>query len=278
MTSASISSTTSHHRRAGLLGVAVTALLVVATAWTVRETIRSWTAAAGRPATAPADALPIVLWAAASLALLWATVLVLPATADLFRRAGAVPANRARPRRSTPPGARRVAAVLLLVTGAWWSHSAALAAPAAPAPVTVTHQDPTGAATGLSWSRALPVPDLDGPADECSAPADTGAAEPGALPSPGWQASAPMPVDQCAVDSTPLVTGSSHAADQVVVVHRGDSLWTLVARHLGPDADATTIARVWPTWYAANRSVIGSDPNHLLPGEVLQVPSARAGA
>src|SRR3954470_13108523 len=58
-----------------------------------------------------------------------------------------------------------------------------------------------------------------------------------------------------------------------VVVHRGDCLWSVVARHLGPTATDDEIARAWPAWYAANRAVIGSDPALLLPGQRLLAPS-----
>lgn len=49
------------------------------------------------------------------------------------------------------------------------------------------------------------------------------------------------------------------AAPVRVVVRRGDSLWSLAARELGPRATADAIAARWPDWYAANRHVIGKD-------------------
>jgi nucleoid-associated protein YgaU len=62
-----------------------------------------------------------------------------------------------------------------------------------------------------------------------------------------------------------------------VVVHPGDSLWSLAAHELGPDASAAEIAARWPEWYAANRQVIGSDPDLILPGQVLRIPAAATG-
>jgi nucleoid-associated protein YgaU len=47
-----------------------------------------------------------------------------------------------------------------------------------------------------------------------------------------------------------------------------------VARHLGPDATDAEVAAQWPRWHAANRSVIGDDPDLLLPGQVLRAPHA----
>jgi hypothetical protein len=59
----------------------------------------------------------------------------------------------------------------------------------------------------------------------------------------------------------------------IVTVRSGDCLWSIAARHLGPQASDAEIASTWPRWYATNRSVIGPDPNLLQPGQVLIVPS-----
>jgi hypothetical protein len=61
-------------------------------------------------------------------------------------------------------------------------------------------------------------------------------------------------------------------ADAAVVVHRGDSLWRIAARSLGPQANEGQIAAAWPRWYALNREVIGPDPDLLLPGQRLLPP------
>ncbi len=65
---------------------------------------------------------------------------------------------------------------------------------------------------------------------------------------------------------------SSPAVAEVVVVS-GDSLWSIAARHLGPGADAAEVAEAWPAWWDANRAVVGDDPDLLLPGQRLVVPS-----
>jgi nucleoid-associated protein YgaU len=57
------------------------------------------------------------------------------------------------------------------------------------------------------------------------------------------------------------------------VVHRGDTLWDIAARHLGPGATAVDISRDWPAWYDANRAVIGEDPSLIRPGELLFPPA-----
>jgi hypothetical protein len=56
------------------------------------------------------------------------------------------------------------------------------------------------------------------------------------------------------------------------VVHRGDTLWDIAARHLGPNASAVDISRAWPAWYEANRATIGADPDVIRPGELLVPP------
>ena len=61
-----------------------------------------------------------------------------------------------------------------------------------------------------------------------------------------------------------------------VVVRRGDCLWDIAARHLGPTSTDAEIAAEWPRWYAANRVLIGPDPSHLEPGQRLRPPDPAA--
>lgn len=58
----------------------------------------------------------------------------------------------------------------------------------------------------------------------------------------------------------------------LLVVHRGDSLWSIAAAHLPPEAGAAEIDAAWHAWYQANREVIGSDPGLILPGQQLHAP------
>ncbi len=62
-----------------------------------------------------------------------------------------------------------------------------------------------------------------------------------------------------------------------VVVLRGDSLWSIARRHLPPNATNAQIAASWPRWWAANRSVVGADPDLLLPGQRLVPPDDTSG-
>ena len=88
---------------------------------------------------------------------------------------------------------------------------------------------------------------------------------------PGWT---PTRSSLSSQPSPELLTASPRATDgSAVVVHRGDTLWDLVRRHLGPGASEAEVARAWPQWHAANRGTIGDDPDLLLPGQVLHAPA-----
>ncbi|GAB3530334.1 hypothetical protein GCM10027402_35420 [Arthrobacter monumenti] len=79
-------------------------------------------------------------------------------------------------------------------------------------------------------------------------------------------------------DAGPMIgttrNGQTSDSDEfTVTVLRGDSLWSISAAHLGPYATDVEIAAEWPRWYAANKQTIGSNPNHLVPGQVLVIPA-----
>lgn len=59
-----------------------------------------------------------------------------------------------------------------------------------------------------------------------------------------------------------------------VVVVRGDSLWSIAARHLPDGASDAQVADAVQRWYAANVEVVGDDPDLVRPGQVLVAPSA----
>lgn len=58
-----------------------------------------------------------------------------------------------------------------------------------------------------------------------------------------------------------------------VVVLAGDSLWSIAAHGLPAGAGDAQIQKATRDWYAANVSVIGNDPNLILPGQILQPPN-----
>ena len=61
-----------------------------------------------------------------------------------------------------------------------------------------------------------------------------------------------------------------------MTVRRGDTLWDLAAAHLLEAATDAEIAVEWQRWYSLNRTVIGADPDLILPGQRLVIPSPSA--
>ena len=62
-----------------------------------------------------------------------------------------------------------------------------------------------------------------------------------------------------------VCTGSSHR------VKAGDTLWSIAADALETE-DVRRIARYWPKIHRHNRAVIGSSPDLIYPGQVLDLP------
>lgn len=61
--------------------------------------------------------------------------------------------------------------------------------------------------------------------------------------------------------------------DSVVNVRPGDTLWAIARRSL-PDRSAdAAIATACAAWFAANRAVIGGDPDLIIPGQHLHPPT-----
>jgi hypothetical protein len=58
----------------------------------------------------------------------------------------------------------------------------------------------------------------------------------------------------------------------VLVVRAGDSLWSIATDLSHPNAGDATVAAMVARLYAANRSVIGDDPDLIYPGTQLQPP------
>jgi nucleoid-associated protein YgaU len=99
----------------------------------------------------------------------------------------------------------------------------------------------------------------------------------GADLSPGWLPTVPatQPVRREGADPS-LVTAARRRTgvvlDEQVVVRRGDTLWSLSERVLGPAASVAQVAQLWPRWYSANETVLTGGPDHLLPGMRLTPP------
>jgi nucleoid-associated protein YgaU len=144
------------------------------------------------------------------------------------------------------------------------------AAPAAVSGVMTTPDPEPGA---LSDAAVGPEADPSAP----DAPAGPSTDLPADVPSAGWRATAPL-VRPAPTPDLGAAVGAVAATLPVVdapsvVVRRGDTLWSIAARHLGPGASDAEVAAAWPAWFAANGDVIGDDPDVLRPGQVLLVPS-----
>jgi nucleoid-associated protein YgaU len=118
------------------------------------------------------------------------------------------------------------------------------------------------AAPVAAASSSTPTPIPDWPSDS-------------AVPTPQWPIEAarhpghrpaPPPHDEQRLPTR------HRAAPRTVVVQAGDTLWGIAAEHVPGRATPTRIARAWPRWYAANRAVIGDDPNLIVPGQHLRTP------
>lgn len=156
---------------------------------------------------------------------------------------------------------------------------------------------PTVGTASATWGAAEPAAPLPTEATERtggSSPSDpaadetepsAGASGSGELPSLGWGQSpghteAPTTLPEPPVDSTASTdsTGSYDGAQPPevasITVRPGDSLWSITDDLLGPDTDPPElIASTWPVLYEANRDLIGADPDSIVPGQELTVPS-----
>jgi nucleoid-associated protein YgaU len=102
-----------------------------------------------------------------------------------------------------------------------------------------------------------------------------------AVPAPAWPTDNPIPVPLWPTDSvrsesaaTPKSDGAApHSGSGSVRVRPGDTLWAIAARSLSGRRTPDRIAAAWPRWWAANRSVIGPDPDLVRPGQVLTAPA-----
>ena len=124
---------------------------------------------------------------------------------------------------------------------------------AAAAPPDKSAPDPDGADSAQDSPPAEPAP----PAVESAENADP-AASSGSAPD----------------DGTGTRTDSAHTH----TVEPGESLWSITAAALGPDATDAQIVQTWPLVYETNTEPIGSDPSLLRPGAELRLPDALAQA
>jgi nucleoid-associated protein YgaU len=73
------------------------------------------------------------------------------------------------------------------------------------------------------------------------------------------------------LDRVPVVASLPHHRSRTV--QPGECLWSITADLLGDDSSDRSVARDWPGLYAANRAVIGDDPDLIRPGQRLRIPA-----
>lgn len=228
------------------------------------------------------DLLGLVAIAAGFIiAVWWVASLVAAFAAALLERTGR---NRAAALsgRFSPAFMRRLAlaAVGVQLIGAPLAHAA---------PPDASLSSTSAAAVSAAWaptdgqSLTGPIPALIRQSAAPSRPdaVGTGQSVPDAgqsVPStsdvqPQWQprppVTAPRLVTSARVRAALELPDTAH---HEVAVRAGDSLWTIAARALGPEASDVEIALEWPRWFDANRAAIGNNPDVLLPGQVLRAP------
>lgn len=262
---------TRHRRRAVGLGCLLSVATALGTLLLARLTLQAWPGAG--PVAADTALLTVSLTAAAGL-MGWVAVTLALAALTLIRshhpdlHAPSVPPRPGPTRPLTAPRAVSwVSATLVAVTAA--PATASLAGP----------PEPTWSSVGVDAPVSVAAPgSAEGGHRSASEPGSAPDAELPLLPDgsvvplPGWT---PAPVMTPATPSTGvgLVSAAPRAdQDEVVVVRRGDSLWSIAARHLGSEATVQDVAEAWPRWYAANRNLIGPDPDLILPGQELAIP------
>jgi hypothetical protein len=218
-----------------------------------RSTVHEWSVV-GQPGATPDEALVLVAAGMALALILW---LALSTAAVLLSHVpGQCGVMAARVADAWAPSvSRRLAGALLGV-----------AAVGAVAPGVASAASPTVLASVVGDSAATPAGLVTGDGPGFSSTATLSSRE---APAPGW-----LPVRPVArADAKPdLLTPVPRPEPDQVVVCRGDTLWDLARRDLGPDATDAEVAESWPRWHAANRRVIGPDPGRLRPGQILRRP------
>ncbi len=75
-----------------------------------------------------------------------------------------------------------------------------------------------------------------------------------------------------ATTAPPAAASTTAGPAGPVTVQPGDSLWSITEARLPPHAGAAEIDAGWRAWYSANRTLIGDDPDLILPGWQLIAP------
>lgn len=262
-----------HGTRAGVGAALRACALVVATllgsagvtGLFLRLTAEQWQAVTGPALADPADVLLLGCCLSGAALTAWlglgsaaAALATLPGAWGRFGDAIAA--------RIAPAAVRRLVGFLLGTTlvAAFAPGTAVALGPGTPAGWSPTAARSAALLLGADASSGSPVP----------AAADPGfhptVADPIPAPEPGFT---PLPAPTVPTSLGPLGPAAGSPDAERYIVRAGDCLWDIAARHLGPSASAQQVAAAWPLWYAANRAVIGADPDALEPGQALVIPA-----
>ena len=133
-------------------------------------------------------------------------------------------------------------------------------------------REPQGAAPSSASPASPPIPDVT---ERQAAPAREPEAAPSSSAPPRPPASATPTPPPPRVDPERR-SHETAARERRVEVRKGDCLWTIAADVLGRAASDADIDGYWRTIYAANRDVVGTDPDLIFPGQVLVLPDPRS--
>ena len=158
----------------------------------------------------------------------------------------------------TPRAYRRVAQVALGLTVIAGPSFSAVSANATPADAT----SPITSTSVLNLDRPGSTAQVD-----LQVPGSTDGTGVPDLDRPGSTSTTPR-----ATDRDPLIRPVRDVDEATYTVRRGDCLWHIAERHLGPGATSAEITAEWHRWYQANRDVIGDDPDLILVGQVFRIP------
>lgn len=226
-------------------------------------------AAATDPTGPVLAAVTLLAWALAAWLLLGVALVLAGRLPGLAGRGATALAAR-----TVPLAVRRGVGLAL---GAGLVLGAGTSAHAATAPDPASGVRAAGAGTSLDWPTTTAAP-TTGPAPQApppASPAPAVVASPAPVTSPVPPAPSPQPATPRADQPRAERTGATppHTA---VVVRPGDTLWGLAERALhdrvGARPSAAAVAAAWPSWWAANREAVGTDPDLLLPGTALVAP------
>lgn len=126
----------------------------------------------------------------------------------------------------------------------------------------------------LGCCGAALVGGISAPALAVPVDIDSGRAVVGGLPLPD-RATSEQVHEPARVPALPHSSAPHSGSTTTVRVEPGDSLWRIAERHLPETVTDRAINERWQQLYAANRDLIGTDPDLIRPGLRLELPDDR---